>query len=181
MLSMKYSIRFLPLAVAALATFAPASGFAATSSASELLVAAKAQAQGQKKNVLVIFHASWCGWCKKLDAMLDSPEFKKTFEKSYVITHVDVLEHADKKDLENAGGAELLAELGGENQGLPFFAVLSPSGAKLGDSMLLNKQNMGYPSAPNEVAAFMTLLKKTAPKMTEADRTQVEAFLRTTK
>ena len=35
--------------------------------ASTILKDAYKQAKIEKKNVFVIFHASWCGWCKKMD------------------------------------------------------------------------------------------------------------------
>lgn len=137
-----------------------------------------ARATREKKNVMLIFHASWCGWCKKLDAMLESAEFKKTFESNYVITHVDVMESDTKKALENPGGMDLMTRYGGEKAGLPFFVILSPNDEKIGDSFLPNKQNMGYPGEPQEIAAFMTLMKKTAPRMTESQRSTLEAFLK---
>ncbi len=149
--------------------------------AKALLAEASARALKEKKNVLVIFHASWCGWCHKLDDMLESPKFKSTFEKSYVITHVDVMENGPKKNLENEGGADLMAKFGAEKAGLPFFVVLSPAGKQLGDSFLPSKENMGFPSAPEEVSAFMVLLKKTAPKMSAGEQTTVEKFLRAPK
>jgi len=159
----------------------PAVASTHTPSADVLLDGAFARAQREKKNVLVIFHASWCGWCKKMDAMLESPEFKRTYENSFVITHVDVLEAAGpQKGLENSGGEELMYSLGAtKNTGIPFFAILTPQGVKIGDSLLPNKANMGYPGEPNEIVAFMALLKKTAPKMTDDDRSTIEAFLKT--
>jgi len=161
----------------------PIAASATTATAKTLLTAATTKARKERKNVMVIFHASWCGWCKKMDAMLESPQFKTMFEKSYVITHVDVLENeGPNKALENDGGAELMKTLGAmPDSGIPFFAILSPDGVKLGDSLLPGKQNMGFPAEPQEVVAFMALLKKTAPRMTETDRTTVETFLKNQK
>jgi len=150
-------------------------------SAKAVLDQASAQAKRDKKNVMVVFHASWCGWCKKLDAFLEQPGMKPIFDRSFVITHLVVQEPADKKALENPGGAEVLARLGGAQAGLPFFAVLSPEGKTLWTSIEPKKGNVGFPVAPNEVAHFMTLLRGHAPKMTEAERAKVETALLTKK
>ena len=83
------------------------SAFATAPSTAALLDAAKAQAKLEKKNVLVIFHASWCGWCKRLDAFLDDAGMGKLMKDNFVILHLDVLENPDKKALENAGAKVL--------------------------------------------------------------------------
>lgn len=177
--SMNTSIKTLVTTIVLGALVLPALASGPTSTAKSLMDNAYAKATKEKKNVMLIFHASWCGWCHKLDDMLESPKFKKTFESSYVITYVDVMENGPKKDLENAGGSELMAQYGGATAGLPFFVILSPTGEKVGDSFLPDKKNMGFPAEPQEVAGFMKLLKKTAPKMTDDQRTTVEAFLKT--
>jgi thioredoxin-related protein len=37
-------------------------------SADEILKTTFEQAKLENKNVIIMFHASWCGWCKKMDA-----------------------------------------------------------------------------------------------------------------
>ena len=63
------------------------------------IIMEKAQQQSKKenKNVMVIFHASWCGWCKKMDKKMSLSSTKDLFEKNYVIAHVDVLEKGEKE------------------------------------------------------------------------------------
>ena len=41
--------------------------------AAEVLAAALKTAGEQKKNVLLMFHASWCGWCHRMDTSLNDP------------------------------------------------------------------------------------------------------------
>jgi len=153
------------------------SAFAGPATTKSLIDEASASAKKENKNVMVIFHASWCGWCKKMDAFLEKPEFKKAFEKSYSIVHVDVMENGPKKELENEGGQELMEKLGGKTAGLPFFAILTPDGKKLTDSILPKTGNTGFPSEAYEVAGFKDILTKTAPHMSRADIQKITAFL----
>lgn len=137
-------------------------------------------AKASHKNVLVIFHASWCGWCRRLNTMLSQPDIAKIFNANYVRVDLDVLENKDKKDiLENPGGQKIMADLGGEKSGLPFYAFLDEKGKKIADSNVMPKnQNIGYPGAPDEIVAFAKLLEKSAPKMSAADREVVVAYLK---
>src|SRR5512143_3144607 len=83
---------------------------------------ALSEAGSADKSVMVIFHASWCSWCKRLESVLDRPDVSALMNKQYVIVRLDVLERGEKKALENPGGEEFLKELGGEKSGLPFYA-----------------------------------------------------------
>ncbi|MBC7527169.1 MAG: thioredoxin family protein [Chthonomonadaceae bacterium] len=131
-----------------------------------VLKKAQSQAKKEKKSVLVIYHASWCGWCKRLDKVMEIPDFKKTISENYVVVHLDVMENGDKKVLENPGGNELMKEMGGEKSGLPFYVFLDEKGKKLADSNVMAKDgNIGYPGAKNEITAFETLLTKTDPRL----------------
>ena len=100
------------------------------------------------------------------------------FDKNYVIVEMDVLENGEKKaKFENAGGVETMKELGGEHSGLPFYAFLDAKGAKLADSNVMPKgMNIGYPGAPEEVSAFMDLIKKTAPRWSPSDQDKLKSY-----
>jgi thioredoxin-related protein len=130
--------------------------------ASTVLDKAYAEAKAGNKKVFVMFHASWCSWCKKMDAKMSSPQLKNLFDSNYVIAHLTVQESPKNKSLENPGAAELLKRFGGENSGIPFFVILDSKGKLLEDSLDAAGQNLGCPATPEEVGEFKRILKNTS-------------------
>lgn len=149
-------------------------------SAQTLLDQAYKQAAKENKNVFVIFHASWCGWCKKMEASINDPACSAFFNKNFIFVHLDILESNDKKNLENPGAAELFAKYGGDGQGIPYFLIFDPRGTLLADSKIRPAgagfdspgSNMGCPASDDEVAAFISVLKKTT-RINESEITAI--------
>lgn len=120
------------------------------------------EAKSKNKNVLLVFHASWCKWCHVMEKNMNLPETKPIFDKKFVTTYVDVQEMGEKKKLENPGGQELMNKYKGENAGLPFWLVLNPKGEVLADSFNEKNENLGCPSTAEEVAVFIAKLKESS-------------------
>lgn len=133
-----------------------------TPSAEEVLKPVYAKAAKENKNVLVIFHASWCVWCRKMDSSLQDKEVKPLIDKNYVTTHLSVYESANKKDLENSGALEMLTKHGGADLGIPYWLVLDKNGNRLADAQYKPGENSGCPATEEEVAHFINVLKKTS-------------------
>jgi thioredoxin-related protein len=135
--------------------------------ADKVMEASYAKAKETGKNVFLIFHATWCSWCKKLDKAMQSEEMKKIFEDNFVVTHLDVMENGEKiAQFENPGGKALMDKLGGEKSGIPFFAFIDADGKMLCNSNVMPKeQNIGYPGTIEEITAFMKLIKTGSPKI----------------
>lgn len=137
--------------------------------ANVILKKAVTDAGKQNKKVLLIFHASWCGWCHKMDASLNDDACKKFFDDNFVITHITVLESKGKENLENAGGKEIMEKYNGKDMGLPYWAVLDNNANLLFDSQEretqpdgnVKAQNIGCPATEKEVENFVAILKKT--------------------
>jgi len=132
-------------------------------------------AANEKKNVLVMFHASWCGWCHKMDTSMNDPSCKKFFDDNYVIRHLVVDELKTKKDLENPGADEFRKKYFGDGHGIPFWLVFDKEGKLLADSKMRAEgdgpekgQNTGCPATEEEVAYFIGVLKKTS-RLNEAE------------
>jgi len=138
--------------------------------ANDILKQAYKLAAKENKNVFLMFHASWCGWCHKMDSSMNDSLCKELFENNYIITHLDVLEHDTKKNLENPGAMDLLKKYHGDNQGIPFWLIFDKNGKLLADSQIrkedagLNEpgKNVGCPASKEEVAHFMEVLMKTS-------------------
>ena len=159
----------LPL-VLAWALCAPAAA-ATPPSASVLLDAAAKAAKGGNRNLFVLFHASWCGWCRKLEAAISTPAAKEVLDRHYERVELTVLERGEKAADENAGAEELLSKLAGADAGLPFTAVLD---RKTRSALATSNTggpgtNIGFPAKADEIDHFLGMLRAGAPKMTAAE------------
>ncbi|HEY9362756.1 MAG TPA: thioredoxin family protein [Chitinophagaceae bacterium] len=139
-------------------------------SADVILNDALLQAVKENKNVFIIFHASWCGWCHKMDSSMNDASVKKFFDDNYVIRHLVVYESKGKKDLENPGAMDILIKYHSANLGLPNWLVFDAKGKLLADSQLRPAgallgtpgENVGCPARKDEVEYFIKVLQRTS-------------------
>lgn len=139
-------------------------------SADQVMNIAMQRANQQHKKIFIIFQASWCGWCHRMDSLMSSQSCKALFDKNYVIEHLTVAESKNKKDLENAGADDLLKKYNGQNQGIPFWLIFDEKGNLLADCLMKSEDakpgetgnNTGCPSTKDEVTYFVKALKKTS-------------------
>lgn len=130
--------------------------------ATVLLNNAYKQAKKENKHVFVMFHASWCGWCKKMEAYMESPALKPLFDKNYIFVPLTVNESPKNKQLENPGAIDILKKYKAEKTGIPFFLIFDANGKLIEDAFDANGQNIGCPSTKEEVAEFTTMLRNTS-------------------
>src|SRR5215471_4690414 len=169
----------LPL-IAALSLSALAA-FAGVPSSDQVIAEAKAKASAEQKAIFLHFGASWCGWCKRLDAFLDRKDVKPVFEKYFVPVKLVVQEREKDKALENPGAEAFLTKLGGP-AGLPYAAFLDAGGALIVNSKFPSAEggdgnNIGFPAEPKEIEWFVKMMKKAAPKMSEEDLELIKTAL----
>jgi thioredoxin-related protein len=147
-------------------------------SAMIILKAAVSDARSSKKNVLLLFHATWCKWCKRLETALNEPEIKPLIDRNYIIALLDVQERGEKIHThENPGGQKVLSDFGGKNAGLPFIVFLNGNGKMIANSNVMpQQQNIGYPGSKEEISAFVNLLKRTAPRITGKQRVVIQKY-----
>lgn len=149
--------------------------------ANEIVTAAYKQAAEQHKNVMVIFTASWCGWCRKMDASINDSACKKFFDDNFVIVHLTVYENGEKKKKENSGAEEMLRKIDALGEGVPVWVIFDKDGKKIGDSFIQpadgKKTNIGCPASEKEVAAFIKVLKATS-SLTDTELGIIAAIFR---
>lgn len=135
--------------------------FRAQENADAVLKTSLETAKKENKNVLLFFHASWCGWCKLMEKNMQAESTQAYFSRNFVLASVDVMESEKKKYLENPGGEKLLLKYAGRETGLPFWIILDKDGKILTDSFNEKGENLGSPASPEEVEIFVSKLQKT--------------------
>jgi len=161
-------LKYLLPVLLAICTFSFANAQSEKNTTEAILKEAYAKAATENKKVFVIFHASWCGWCHKLDSSMNDMACKKMFQTNFVIVHLTVDESKDKKNLETPGADAFRAKYHGEVAGLPFFLIFDKDGKLLADSKIrkpgesldLPGDNMGCPASKEEVAYFVNVVLK---------------------
>ncbi|MDO3425125.1 thioredoxin family protein [Chryseobacterium sp. APV1] len=146
--------------------------------ANVVLNKALTEAKSKNKNVLLMFHASWCKWCHVMEKNMNLPETKPIFDKKFVTAYIDVQEMGEKKKLENPGGEALMEKYKGKEAGLPFWLVLNPKGEVLADSFNDKNENLGCPSTAEEVDVFVAKLKKSSKMNDKELQTVKQTFLK---
>jgi uncharacterized protein YyaL (SSP411 family) len=150
-----------------------------SNTASAFLDAAKLTARQEGKGILVAFSASWCGWCERFDAFVTSPDVGRLVSGHFVILKLIVQERPDKRHLNTLGAQTLMDDWGGSRSGLPFYVFLDANGEKIaGSNAMPNGSNVGYPSTPAEIEAFLRLLERSAPRMTADERARIAQYLK---
>ena len=147
---------------------------AAERPASVIFNEALAKAKQENKQVFLVFGGEGCVWCKVLDGFLQSEEIKPIFAKYFVVTHLQIGDDATS----NPGAGDIQQKYKPAG-GIPFLVFAKPDGTAIVDSKENgNGDNIGYPTEPNEVKWFMTMLERAAPKMTAEERGVIEAKLK---
>ena len=171
---MKSQILSLVVAMGTILTMA-SSGAAPT--AEKLMEEAKQTAMSEEKNVFLMFSTTGCSWCKVLKSFIESDEIKPVFTK-YFVPVVLMLGN----DANTNPGATVYEKKYGPTEGVPYHAFITPKGEEIVDSKENGDGgNIGYPAAPNEIAWFMAMLKKAAPKMSSDERNLIETKLKSYK
>ena len=125
-------------------------------------------AKKENKNVFLMFDASWCTWCKRMDQNMNNSLCKDFFDDNYVTVHLAVNESEENKKLENPGGVDFYNSLRGDARGIPFWIIFDSNGNILDNSLDPNSNNIGSPVTKDEVKAFTSILKATS-KLNEKD------------
>lgn len=161
--------KFLFAIITTVLLSAVVAGQTAPASAVDILNEAKQVAAKENKNVLIMFTASWCGWCHKMDKSIADSSCKKFFDDNYVIRHIIVDETKEKKHLENPGGGEMKKQYYGDGTGIPFWLIFDKGGKLLADSKIRKEgegpekgENTGCPATEQEVNYFISMLQKTS-------------------
>lgn len=127
------------------------------------------QAKTSGKLGFVHFGAPWCVWCHRMEAWMDKPEITALLSKQFVDIKIDV-------DRMIGGKAVIDSFSAGKHGGIPYFVITDADGKPLCDSIAASG-NVGFPSAPDEIAHFESMLKKAASKLSPDDvRALVESL-----
>jgi thioredoxin-related protein len=125
------------------------------------------KAADEDKSVLIRVGTPYCGWCTVL------AQFVQDHEALLATDYVDI-----KIDTQRMTNGEQVAARFEPQQsgGVPWMVIVDASGKELTSSFGPDG-NIGYPYQPGEIAHFMTMLRETRKRLSDADLAAIEADL----
>jgi hypothetical protein len=115
--------------------------------------------------------------CFQLRAFLTAPEVRRILDLHFIVLELTVWEQPGRTHLNNHGAEAMMTEFGAGRGGIPFFVVLDASRQVLATSESGGLTG-GFPASPKEIAAFVELLSRAAPRMSAAERATLGQWLR---
>lgn len=127
--------------------------------AEQMLTNALTTAGDEKKAVLVRVGSPYCGWCTILSQFMQ--DHQAVFATDYVDVKIDTMRMTN--------GEQVASRLEPQGAGgIPWMVILDPSGKTLATSIGPGG-NIGYPYQPEEIEHFVSMLKATKNRLTDAD------------
>lgn len=127
--------------------------------AEQLLTNALTTAGNEKKAVLVRVGSPYCGWCTILAQFMQ--DHQAVFATDYVDLKIDTMRMTN--------GQQVASRLEPNGAGgIPWMVILDSSGKTLATSIGPGG-NIGYPYQPEEIEHFVSMLKATKNRLTDAD------------
>jgi len=126
------------------------------------------KAKAEKKNIFLLFTATWCGPCNDLKRAIYDEYNREFFENNYVILELYGSEKGSKKKNENPGTKDVILKYDGDTSTLPYWAILNAKGIKLQDNYIkidskaVKKENIGFSYMPQNLWQFLDFIKKTS-------------------
>ena len=118
------------------------------------------EASKDKKRVLLVFGANWCGDCYALDYGFHRPRIEPLLNNNFKVAHVDVGRYDRNLDLAKKYKVDL-------EKGIPSLAVLSPQGAVLYSTAQFERARL---MNEEDVIQFLNTWKAPASDHREASR-----------
>lgn len=136
-----------------------------TRDAEAMLAEGLARAKAEDKRVFLIMSASWCGPCRMLARFLAAN--KDELGRHYAFVKLDVSRDAHANELiERYEGKDT-------SNGVPWYVILDADGKPLITSTSAEgdgedgPSNIGFPSSKVGIDHFMTMLRQTAPRLSD--------------
>jgi thioredoxin-related protein len=130
---------------------------------------ARAQAAKQHKRLFLHFGVPTCKWCRRLDDFLRRKDIAEIVACDFVPVKIDLRRMT--------GADEVAKRFRKTDSGSPWFAIVDGKDHVLATSDG-PRGNVGFPVEPHEIAHFIDVLKKTAPRMTVAEIGKIEQTLK---
>jgi len=166
--------RGLLAGVAAMAA-APGVTAAAALDAAQTIAAERARAAAENKRLLIAFFASWCVWCRPMDALLDEAEPAAIIRRRFRVLHLRTLEQRSLMRAQQLRGAdEVYMQYATPLSGLPFLAIVDGAGATVATSTSpVDGENIGFPTAEAELDWLERMLSLGAPEMSAREHLEI--------
>lgn len=135
-----------------------------TRDAEAILSEALARAKASDRRVFLIMSASWCGPCRMLARFL-SPH-KSELDRHYVFVKLDISRDSHVRPL------QVRYEGKDAHNGVPWYVILDAAGRPLATSNAKEAEewgstNIGFPSTKTGIDHFVTMLRQTAPRLSD--------------